>query len=734
MTRLLIVSNRLPVTLSVQGEDPSLVSSAGGLATAMRGVHSEGSSLWIGYVGDVSKLGDEAKRKLDAQLAERRLVSVPVSASEVALYYDGFSNGVLWPLFHYLLEKVRLEVTNEWRAYKAVNQRFADAIVANMQPGDAVWVHDYQLALVPGMVRKKVEDARIGFFLHVPWPASDVFRILPHREEILQSLLASDVIGFHTESYRHNFIHSAAKVLGTSLGIDAIEWEDRHVRVGVYPIGIDVARFAREDPHIDEAVAKIRGATAGKKILLGLDRLDYTKGVPRRLLALDRLFEREPQLRERVHFIQLAVPTREKVEAYAELRRQVNEIVGRINSQHGSATGSPIQFLYRSVDEDDLLGLYRAADGMVVTPLRDGMNLVAKEYVAARTHEDGALVLSEFAGAAAELDAALLVNPYDVGSVAMAMRRALMMPMEEQKLRMRRLRQRVLGSPVDAWAHGFVDDLVTTKTITRGASASPSMLDALMSEYASARDCALLLDYDGTLVPIAALPDLARPDKALLKLLTDLASLQGTEVHVVSGRSHEVLNKWLGELPIWLHAEHGFWSRTPEGTWTQREAQPAFRQLALDIMHRYARSTPGTLVEPKAAAVAFHFRGADPHLASVRVAELRSELSRALGGAAELLDGHKVLEVKPAGISKARIVEAVLAARGRVPAVLAAGDDRTDEDMFSALGENALTIRIGAGATRAKFRVATPFELRRLLARMLSSRAATSTPTPDMRT
>jgi trehalose 6-phosphate synthase/phosphatase len=733
MTRLLIVSNRLPVTLTVHGEDPSLVASSGGLATAMRCVHDEGSSLWIGYIGDTSKLSEGGHKKLQAQLAERRLVAVPVSTSEVALYYDGFSNGVLWPLFHYLLEKVRLEVTNEWRAYKAVNQRFADAIVANMKSGDAVWIHDYQLALVPGMVRKKIEDARIGFFLHVPWPASDVFRILPHREEILRSLLASDVVGFHTEGYRHNFIHSAAKVLGTGLGIDSLEWEDRHVRVGVYPIGIDVARFGREDPRIDAAIEKIKQGTAGKKTLLGLDRLDYTKGVPRRLLALDRLFEREPQLRERVHFIQIAVPTREKVDAYAELRRQVNEIVGRINSQHGSATGSPIQFLYRSVDEDDLLALYRAADAMVVTPLRDGMNLVAKEYIAARTHEDGALVLSEFAGAAAELDAALLVNPYDIGSVAMAMRRALMMPMEEQKLRMRRLRQRVMDSPVDAWAKSFVADLVTAKTILRGANEPSSMLDALMSEYAQASDRALLLDYDGTLVPIAPLPDLATPDPALLTLLTRLGTLPNTELHVVSGRSREVLTQWLGALPIWLHAEHGFWSRTPDGTWTQRQPEPAFRQLALDIMHRYARTTPGALVEPKAAAVAFHYRGADPHLASVRVPELRKELAHALGAAAELLDGHKVLEVKPTGISKARIVEAVLAARGRVPSVLAAGDDRTDEDMFSALTENALTIRVGPGATRAKFRVSTPFELRRLLARMLTSRVATSSTDQDVR-
>ena len=718
MSRLLIVSNRLPVTLTMQGAEATLTASSGGLATAMRGVHQDSDSVWVGSIGDTSRLPRAAAEAMRPELEARRLVSVGLSASDVALYYDGYSNGVLWPLFHYLLDNVRLDATNEWRAYRTVNQRFADAVAAKYHEGDTIWVHDYQLALVPGMIRRRLDGARIGFFLHVPWPASDVYRVLPQRREIVESLLACDVVGFHTEEYRQNFIDSAADVAGIDVGVDEVMWRDRRVQVGVYPIGIDVAHFSRQNEQIRESVERIRLGTPGKIRLLGLDRLDYTKGVPRRLLAIDRLLTREPQWRDLLHFIQLAVPTREKVEAYAELRRQVNELVGRINSQHGSATSVPVQFLYRSVDDDELLALYRAADVMIVTPLRDGMNLVAKEYVAAREADDGVLVLSEFAGAAAELDAAVMVNPYDVNAMATAIHRAIEMPEEERQVRMRRLREQVRSSPVEAWAQHFVGDLRRTTIPPQQPAFPPTALDAHIDAFGSAARRVLLLDYDGTLVPIAALPELAQPDRALLGLLRSLAATPGIELHVVSGRSRDVLARWVGDVPMWLHAEHGFWTRTPAGAWTAQKHDTAFREAALEIMLRYARLTPGSIVEPKDASVAFHLRGADPRLAAVRLLALRRELTAALGPQAELMDGVKVLEVRPTGVHKGCVVTSLSPAPAGTAAILAAGDDRTDEDMFVALPPDALTIRVGPGATRARFRVASPFELRRLLMRL----------------
>jgi trehalose 6-phosphate synthase/phosphatase len=722
--RTLLVSNRLPVSITQASAGYQLTPSSGGLATALSEVHAQGQGRWIGWVGDTSRLSERSRQELAKEMTASRLRHVPLTASEVSLYYDGFSNAVLWPLFHYLLDKVRLDAVNEWRAYKAVNQRFADAIAEELKPDDVVWIHDYQLMLVPGMLRRKVPKARIGFFLHVPWPSSDVFRILPFREELLEGVLGADLIGFHTESYRHNFIHSAAKVLGLDLGVDTLSWDDRTVRIGVFPISIELETFERSSEAVTARVAQLRAGTAGKVTLLGVDRLDYTKGVPRRLLALDRLLEREPQLRGNVHFIQLAVPTREKVEAYAELRRNVNELVGRINSQYGSPTGSPVQLLYRSVEADELLALYRAADVMLVTPLRDGMNLVAKEYVAARTDEQGALVLSEFAGAASELDAALIVNPYDIAETAMAIRQAMLMPRSEQSVRMRKLRAAVKANPVHSWALSFMDELIHTEPAPSliPTMSKPTEFEPALKRVREAPHRILMLDYDGTLVPLQALPDLAVPDEALLDLLRRLAIAPNTEVHVVSGRSRASLEPWLGHSPISLHIEHGFWSRDPAGRWTQvLEKPPEFLKQIHDVMQKHALRTPGTFVEQKAASVAFHYRRVDPHLAEARLRSLRAELTIALGPNAEILEGHKVVEVRVRGVHKGVVASRVIASAPPGSVVFAAGDDRTDEDLFDALPESAVSVHVGPGISGAKLRVSTPFELRRLLRGLLEN-------------
>ncbi|MDB4976114.1 MAG: Alpha,alpha-trehalose-phosphate synthase [Myxococcaceae bacterium] len=720
MGRVLLVSNRLPVTLSHGDDGAPLVASSGGLATALRDVHERGDGRWIGYVGDLSHMPDSARENVQRELYERRLHHVPLSAQEVSLYYDGFSNAVLWPLFHYLLDKVRLEAGDEWRAYKAVNERFADAIAEELRPGDTVWIHDYQLMLLPAYLRQRAPDARIGFFLHVPWPSSDVFRILPSREEIIQGVLGADLIGFHTDSYRTNFMHSVAKVLQVDLAIDTISWEERNVRVGVYPISIDLDEFERASPAVDELVVKLRAGTGGKKTLLGVDRLDYTKGVPSRLVAFDRMLEREPQLRGKVHMIQIAVPTREKIDSYAELRSQVNELVGRINSQHGSPTESPIQFLYRTVGNDELLALYRGADVMTVTPLRDGMNLVAKEYVAARTDCEGVLMLSEFAGATSELDAALIVNPYDISAMAAAMRRALSMSTAEQRVRMNRLRAAVRNNPVQEWSRTFLEELEALEIVKKTAVTTALELEQALTRLREAAHRTFLFDYDGTLVPLAPLPDLAVPDKALLELLARLVHAPNTEVHIVSGRSRASLEEWLGDLPVSLHLEHGFWSRDASGSWTQvSQVSPDFLRRILDIMKRHAFRAPGTLVEQKSASMAFHYRGADPHVAAARLRALRAELTNSLGPNAELLEGNKVLEVRLRGVHKGTVVSRILERAPPGNLVFAAGDDRTDEDMFDALPADAVSVRIGPGVTHARFRLQSPFELRRLIGSLI---------------
>jgi trehalose 6-phosphate synthase/phosphatase len=464
MSRMLIVSNRLPVTVRAEHGELRVTRSTGGLATALRGVHSQRESLWIGWPGDTARLSALPRQKIDAELAGMRAAPVYLDADEHHRFYDGFSNGVLWPLFHYLLDKVNLDAQPDWEAYRSVNERFAAVVSDHYRAGDTIWIHDYQLMLLPALLRRRFPAAKIGFFLHTPFPSAEVFRILPWREQILEGLLGADLVGFHTASYRLRFLAAAARVLGLDPGEDALEHEGRTVALGVHPISVDVGEIERltSDPEVRAEAERIRAEARGRKIVLGIDRLDYTKGIPRRLLAIERFLEREPELRYQVRFLQLAVPTREEVSAYADYRSVVHEMVGRINGRYGSVDETPIHYLNRSLPFEQVVALYLAADVMLVTPLRDGMNLVAKEFVATRVNDDGVLVLSEFAGAAVELETALIVNPYDIEAVASTISRALRLPADERRARMVRLRQRVHEYDVHAWAREFVGHLSRT--------------------------------------------------------------------------------------------------------------------------------------------------------------------------------------------------------------------------------------------------------------------------------
>jgi trehalose 6-phosphate synthase/phosphatase len=461
MGRLFILANRLPVTLRVDGDRASLVPSSGGLATALRTVHERRDTLWIGWPG-AAPVSDPVRRAVAARLADMRVVPVHLDPAEVSGYLTGFSNGALWPLLHHFLDAARLDDDGLFEAYEAVNERFAAAAAERFRPGDALWVHDYHLMLVPEMLRRRLPRARIGFFLHTPFPSSEVFRVLPWRERLLRGLLGADVIGFQTASHRHHFVQSVMSLLGVEPGLDhdTLAAGGRRVRLGVYPIGVDADALAElaGRASVREEAAWIREQAPGRRIVLGVDRLDYTKGIQRRLAAVERLLDRAPEHR-RVRFVQLAVPTREGVFAYEKMRREVHEMVGRINGRHGSVDWVPVHFLHQSIPIDRLAALYAAADVMLVTPLRDGMNLVAKEYVATRIDRTGVLVLSELAGAAAELAEALIVNPYDTSGVAAAIARSLEMPVEEQRARMTALRRRVAEGDVHAWARSFLADL-----------------------------------------------------------------------------------------------------------------------------------------------------------------------------------------------------------------------------------------------------------------------------------
>ena len=461
--RVILVSNRLPVTVAATDEGVEVRRSVGGLAAGLRVAHERPASTWVGWPGDLGRIEPAARRVIERRFSAMKIVPVSLSAREVRSYYDRLCNAVLWPICHDRLDQLPLHV-RDWDVYETVNARFADTVAAQYRPGDLIWVHDYHLMRLPALLRERLPDARIGIFLHVPFPNPEIFFALSVRRWLVEGLLGADVIGFHTRRWRGHFTAALRRLLGLEMDADAtVRYENRRVALGVFPIGIDAEDFESRstEREVTAAVLALRSPT--QRLLVGIDRLDYSKGILRRLLAFERLLIKHPGWSERVQLLQVAVPTRTRVRAYRRLRRQVDALVGRINGRFATPAWTPVQYVYRRLQRVTLLALYRAADVMLVTPLRDGMNLVAKEFIAARTDEGGVLVLSEFAGAADELTEALIVNPYDADGVAEAMHRALTMDRTERRRRLSALRASVRANDARHWTDSFLDALATAR-------------------------------------------------------------------------------------------------------------------------------------------------------------------------------------------------------------------------------------------------------------------------------
>jgi trehalose 6-phosphate synthase/phosphatase len=716
--RILIAANRLPVSAALNGTAVALRPSEGGLATGLGPWHERSQGVWVGWPGDTSRFTRAQRAELDRQLRERRIEPIYLSREQISQYYDGFCNGVVWPLFHYLVDRIPVDTTG-WDAYREVNELYAESIARVARPDDLIWVHDYQLLLVPELLRRLLPRARIGFFLHIPFPSSEIFRVLPWRREILNGLLGADLVGFHTYGYLRHFVTSLLHLEGVETDIDRVRVDGRDVHVGVFPMSIDAGEFARlaSDPDVRAAATGIRRAAAGRRIILGVDRLDYTKGIPRRLVAVERLLTREPALRDTIRYIQVAVPSRGGVDSYKRFRREVDETVGRINGSCTTLRSTPVQYLHRSIAQRDVVALYSAADVMLVTPLRDGMNLVAKEFVASRVDNDGVLVLGELAGAASELGDAVLINAYDADATGAAIERALQMPQIERSRRMARLRAQVMANDVDHWVSSFLQRLSSSAgSTTASAPHDPDRMASIVERASEADRVYVLLDYDGTLVPIADSPEQALPDAALLELLADLCHCPGVEVHIVSGRPRDFLEEWFGELPIDLWAEHGFWHRTVAARTWQAAGQhaPGLLDRVLPILQQFAANTPGARVEMKTVSLAWHYRQADPEFGDRQAHELRMLLGDVLSNQPlEVVAGNKVVEVRFRGFSKAVVALRTLFQPDAI--IVAFGDDRSDEDLFRAVPPGAITVGVGRSAPPAAFCVPGTDDVRALL-------------------
>ncbi len=733
--RLVVVSNRLPVTVSAHNGGFTYTPSVGGLATTLNTLRSDIEMIWLGTPGlDISDPKDQDRVKHDL-FGQFDSVPIFLDAAKFDAYYNGFSNGCLWPLFHYFPQYAHYDF-EEWSAYQSINRRFSEAVLEVARPSDNIWVHDYHLTLLPALLRDSLPDATIGYFLHIPFPSYEIFRALPWREEILKGLVGADLLGFHTYGYARHFLSSLLRIVGLEQEFGWVTLDDRQIKVDTFPLGVDIQRFedGKSSKAVKAAVEDLQEQVGDCKVILSVDRLDFTKGILERLRAFDRFLQSNEEWRGKVQLITLLVPSRTRVPEYQSLKRQVDELIGRVNGEFGQPGWTPITYLYRSVPFEQLMSLYLVADVALVTPLRDGMNLVAKEYLASHTDGSGVLVLSETAGAAEELGEALIVNPHDEEEMVEALRHALTMPLEEQKRRNLVMRRRLARYDTKRWARDFfqeLDSLRQARTKRLPRRLSDKALEDLLQKYKHASKRLLLLDYDGTLVPFAPTPGGAKPDAELMQLLSVLARDQKNQLVAISGRDADTLQEWLGEVRIDLVAEHGAHVRLADrDEWENmvQGVEEGWKDNLRPVLEVFVDRTPGSLIEEKGAALVWHYRRAEPGLGSQRAAELTQALEGFVANTTlHILQGHKVVEVKPSSVSKGRAAQPWLQGKTKYDFIFAIGDDVTDEALFEVIPEDQWTVKVGIPETSgAKYYLPSSEEVRVLLKEFLEAGNAIS--------
>lgn len=706
--RLIIISNRLPIKLSQSEGRFVSKRSEGGLATGLASLQGDVETHWIGWPGLCVE--DEGTRSNVSELLARQAFHpVFLSEAQVESYYEGYCNNILWPLCHYFFVYIQYDQAT-WEAYRAVNRLFFEAALRVVRPGDRIWVQDYHLMLLPALLREAMPDLCIGYFHHIPFPSFELFRVLPERAEVMRGLLGADLIGFHTHDYMRHFISAAYRVLGADCELDEVRAGGRLVQVNAFPMGISFDQFynAALRAPVRALVDLFRKKFGSLKLVLSVDRLDYSKGVLHRLKGFALALEKHPELRERVSLIMLVVPSRATVLEYAELKKKIDAMIGALNGRYATLAWTPVHYYYRSFSQDRLLALYHVADIALVTPLRDGMNLVAKEYVATKRDTPGVLILSERAGAAAELTDALLVNPNSAEEICMAISAAVQMAKEDQLARLRRMQALLARQNVDKWASDFLESLETIhhkNQRLREARLSPELAGRIRQQYAQASRRLLILDYDGTLVPLRKQPEDAVPDDAVRGVLVRLCADSRNTVVVCSGRDRKTLDRWLGDLPVRLAAEHGAFHKE-NGVWHGiAEEAPAWSDDVMAVMERITNQTQGSRIETKQTTLVWHYRNCDAWLADLREKQLIHALMPLCSQRnLHIMRGNKVVEVKAANFNKG--TEALRLLGERVyDFVLAMGDDVTDEDMFRVLPSEAVTIRIGDFSQTARYRL-----------------------------
>lgn len=731
--RLLIVSNRLPFTAYYEEENIKLKESSGGLVSGLStyldslksSKFPDFNHIWIGWPGLTIK--DENKTSFEKEVMEK-FSSIPVFISEEEMenFYQGFCNKTIWPLFHYFPTYASFK-DEHWLSYKNVNKYFEEKIVHILKPDDIVWIHDYHLMLLPAMLKEKFPDISIGYFHHIPFPSFEIFRLLPKqwREEILKGLLGADLIGFHTHEYNQYFLRNLLRIFGMEHNLGKIIYNDRILRSDTFPMGIDFDKFYNSinSAGTQKEINEYKKTLKNKKVILSIDRLDYTKGIINRLEGYRLFLEKHTKYHKKIVFILILIPSRIGVDDYQNMKSKIDEMVSDINGKFGDIDWSPIIYQYKHIPFSTLTALYNLADIALITPLRDGMNLVAKEYISTKVNMDGVLILSEMAGASKELGEAIIINPNDISEISESLKISLELPFEEKTERNKIMQERLKTYNVNFWANDFINKLFLIKkeqSIIKARILGPEIKNTIIKNFESATKKIIFLDYDGTLIGFKEQPSLAKPDNELIDILDKISEI--AELVLLSGRDKATLTKWFENLQINLVAEHGVWLKEKNNNWQLlKPITSDWKKEIFNIFKLYTGRLPGSFIEEKDFSLVFHYRKSDPEMANIRINELKEDLIYFTANIdVQVLDGKKALEVRNSGINKGTAALYFLS-KNNFDFILALGDDVTDEDLFKNLPKNSCSIKIGIQPSVAKYNLFNFYNARSLLKELIKN-------------
>jgi len=715
--RLIIAAYRLPFKFSKTKNGYKAVQNSGGLVSAILALSENFKTnkqfnnkiVWAG-------LGDNLPDNMPSSKFENKHFEVaPVNIPHKLnnLFYGGFCNDLIWPLFHYF--PTYSVFNNEYfKAYEEANSLFCDEIVKIIKPGDFIWIHDFQLLLLPEMIHKKIPETTIGFFLHIPFPSFEIFRLLPRhwRESIIKGMLGADLIGFHTHDYTQHFIKTVKRTTGFECRQNLIYTPEKLVKADAFPIGIDYNKFnlACNSKQVLIEKRKIKKHISGQKLIFSVDRLDYSKGLLLRLKGYETFLETYPEWQAKVIFNMVVVPSRDNIAKYQDMKKDIEHAVGRINGKYSSLAWRPIIYQYKSLSFNELVALYDLSDVGLITPLRDGMNLVAKEYIACQVENEGVLILSEMAGAAAELNEALIINPVDKVEMACSIYTALEMKQSDKHIRIKRMQKRIESYNVYSWAYDFFNQTFHTKEQQNHMNVkfiNENIISKITSEYMNSSQRILFLDYDGTLVPFFKYPELASINAKTLDIIKKLSLDPKNEIVIISGRSMGFLESQFNNVDLTLVAEHGYFIKRKGMDWKATvNSDQNWKETLLPILLEYVNRCNGTFLEEKVGSIAWHYRNADSDFAQLRLNELRYNLTEIIRHKTELeiLEGNKVLEIKSGKYDKGEAAISLLKDE-KHDFILAAGDDKTDELLFKSLPDSAFTLKIGINPTLAKYSI-----------------------------